>query len=124
MSQAVTNWFSGLFLILLGSYHIMSGSPRVGRWLQMIQPPIDAREKIMSEMGFAMGGYLAIAIGLTFLVVGNDLPRGYYLLWSIVFAVLGLVSVWSFKAFHASQLVWLLAISLGRYYAYAGRVHP
>lgn len=80
MFQSLTNWLSGIFLILLGLYHIVSGGSTIRRWLQTVSPPIQASEVIiMGRFGFELGGYLAIAIGLTFIVLGNDLPRNYYL---------------------------------------------
>ena len=39
MFQALTNWFSGLFSILLGVSHIVSGGPTISRWLHTTTPP-------------------------------------------------------------------------------------
>lgn len=55
-----------------------------------------------------MGGYLAIAVGVTFLVIRPALPR--QLLWAMVLAALGVVLVYPFRRFHVSQVVLPLAI--------------
>ena len=57
-----------------------------------------------------------MAIGLTFLWVGNSLPRGYYFLWAIFFLIFGGISLYTFKTFHESQLVWMLTLLLGAHY--------
>jgi membrane-anchored protein YejM (alkaline phosphatase superfamily) len=116
MFRHLTNWFSGIFLVLIGVCHVVSGGPVISRWLQTASPPIPHRGLVVGRIGFETGGYLAIAIGLTFLVLGHRLPRDYYLFWAIIFLILGGLSVYSFGSFHLSQLVWLLTILLGAYY--------
>jgi hypothetical protein len=56
-----------------------------------------------------------MTIGLTFILLGKQLPRGFYLLWSGFFTLMGLVSFLWFWSFHASQLVWVFACLLGTY---------
>jgi hypothetical protein len=115
--QSLTNWLTGIFLILLGLYHNLAGGSLIGQWLQSLNPPISANDINMGQLGFEMGGYLAMAIGLTFIFLGNSLPRGYYLFWAIFFLMLGGISLYTFKSFHESQLVWLLTILLGACYS-------
>lgn len=115
--QSLTNWLTGIFLILLGLYHNLAGGSLVGQWLQSLSPPISANDASMGRLGFEMGGFLAMAIGLTFIFMGNSLPRGYYLFWAIFFLIFGGLSLYTFKSFHESQLVWLLTILLGTFYS-------
>jgi hypothetical protein len=122
--QSLTNWFTGIFLILLGLYHNLAAGPLIGEWLQSLQaqqmatfnPLLTNNDVSMGRLGFEMGGYLAIAIGLSFMLLGRSLPRGYYLLWAIFFLIFGGLSLFTFQSFHESQLVWLLTILLGTYY--------
>jgi hypothetical protein len=86
MVQALTNWFSGLFSILLGACHIVLGGPTISHWLHTATPPIPDQGIIAGRLGFALGGYLAITIGLTFIVLGSRLPSTYYLFWAIAFS--------------------------------------
>jgi hypothetical protein len=116
------NWAAGIFLILLGLYHNLAGGSLVSQWLRYLlahqltlNPPISLNDVNMGQLGFEMGGYLAMALGLSFLLLGNCLPRGYYLLWAIVFLIFGGISLYTFKSFHESQLVWLLTLLLGIY---------
>ncbi len=51
----------------------------ISRWLETANPPIPHRGLVGGRVGFDTGGYLAIAIGLTFVFLGNKLPKGYYL---------------------------------------------
>jgi hypothetical protein len=118
MVQALTNWFSGLFSILLGACHIVLGGPTISHWLHTATPPIPDQGIIAGRLGFALGGYLAITIGLTFIVLGSRLPSTYYLFWAIAFFIIGGLSVYSFQTFPVSQLVWLLTILLSAYYFY------
>lgn len=76
--QSLTNWLAGIFLLLLGLYHNLAGGSLIGQWLQSLNPAITPSDINMGQLGFEMGGYLAIAIGLTFILLGNSLPRGYY----------------------------------------------
>ncbi len=115
--QIATNWIVGLSLIGLGLIHNLAGGPLVGRWLQSSSPPLQVRETVMGRVGFEFGGYLAVAIGLSFIVLGSSLPKSYYLFWSVSLAIVGAISLYSFKSFHISQFVWLLALLLGAYYA-------
>lgn len=117
--QSITNGLTGIFLLLLGLYHNLAGGSLVGRWLQSLNPPINHSDVVMGQLGFEMGGYLAMAIGLTFILLGHSLPRGYYLLWAIVFLIFGAISLYTFKSFHESQLVWLLTLLLGAYYFFS-----
>jgi len=119
MLQTGINWFTGLFLILGGLYHNLVGGPMVGRWLDITSPRISARSAIVGRLGFQMGGYLAIAIGLTFILVGNSLPKSYYLFWALAFFVVAGISLYTFRSFHVSQLLWLLSVLLGLYSFYA-----
>lgn len=114
--QPLTNVLAGLFLILLGLYHNLAGGTLVGQWLRSSNLSLNPSDIHMGQLGFEMGGYLAMAIGLTFLLLGNSLPRGYYLLWAIFFLIFGGISLYTFKSFHESQLVWLLTVLLGVYY--------
>jgi hypothetical protein len=122
--QLLTNWFTGIFLILLGLYHNLVAEPLIGEWLRYVllhasatpKPLITPNDVSMGQLGFEMGGYLLMAIGLSFLLLGRGLPKGYYLLWAIFFLLFGGISLLTFKTFHESQLVWLLAILLGAYY--------
>ena len=68
MLQTDIDWLVGPFLILMGLYHNLVGGPMVGQWLDITNPPISARSAIIGRLGFEMGGYLAIAIGLTFIL--------------------------------------------------------
>ncbi len=119
MLQTGINWFTGLFLILGGLYHNLVGGPMVGRWLDITNPPISARSAIIGRLGFEMGGYLAIAIGLTFILFGNSLPKSYHLFWALAFFMVAGISLYTFRSFHVSQLLWLLSVLLGLYYLYA-----
>jgi hypothetical protein len=118
------NGLTGLFLISLGLYHNLAGGSLVSQWLSAalqipqgsLHPPLNPNDANMVQLGFEMGGYLAIAIGLSFILLGNSLPKGYYLLWAIFFLVLGGLSLYTFQTFHESQLVWILTILLGGYY--------
>lgn len=114
--QSLTNWLAGIFLILLGLYHNLAGGSLIGQWLQSLNPPITPKDVIVGQLGFAMGGYLAMAIGLTFILLGNSLPRGYYLLWAIISLIGGGISLYTFKSFHESQLSWILTILLSACY--------
>jgi hypothetical protein len=122
--QSVTNWFTGIFLISLGLYHNLTAGRLVGQWLhaasqipqELLNPPLTPNDVNMGQLGFEMGGYFAMAIGLTFIVLNNRLPRGYYLLWAIFFLIFGGLSLYTFKSFHESQLVWLLTLLLTVYY--------
>lgn len=114
--QSLTNGLTGLFLILLGLYHNLAGGSLVSQWLRSLNPPLSVNDVSMGQLGFEMGGYLAMAIGLTFILLGNSLPRGYYLLWAIVFLMLGGISLYTFRSFHESQLVWLLTSLLSVHY--------
>lgn len=116
MFKSLTNWLTGIFLILLGLYHNMAGGSLIGQWLRSLSPQISPNDVNMGQLGFEMGGYLAMAIGLTFILLGNSLARGYYLFWAIVFLVFGGISLYTFKSFHESQLVWFLTILLGACY--------
>jgi hypothetical protein len=113
MFQSLANWLTGIFLLLLGLYHNLVGGSLVGQWLQLLSPPISANDASMGRLGFEMGGYFAMGIGLMFILLGNSLPRGYYLFWAIFFLIFGGISVYTFKPFHESQLVWFLTILLG-----------
>jgi hypothetical protein len=123
-AQLFINGLTGLFLISLGLYHNLAGGALVRQWLRAallipqgaLHPPFNPNDATMVQLGFEMGGYFAIAIGLSFLVLGRSLPKGYYLLWSIFFLVLGGLSLYTFQTFHESQLVWILTILLGGYY--------
>ncbi|NJR63687.1 MAG: hypothetical protein HC769_35900 [Cyanobacteria bacterium CRU_2_1] len=66
--QSLTNWLTGIFLILLGLYHNLAGGSLIGQWLQSLNPPISPNDVNMGQLGFEMGGYLAMAIGLTFIM--------------------------------------------------------
>jgi hypothetical protein len=79
MFRHLTNWFTGLCLILIGVFHAVSGGPVISRWLETANPPIPHRGLVGGRVGFDTGGYLAIAIGLTFVFLSNKLPKGYYL---------------------------------------------
>lgn len=110
--QVLTNGLTGLLLILLGVYHNLAGGSLVGQWLQSYTPPLNSSDINMGQLGFEMGGYLVMAIGLSFLLLGTSLPRGYYLLWAIFFLIFGGISLYTFQSFHESQLVWLLTVLL------------
>lgn len=122
--QSLTNWLTGVFLILLGLYHNLTAGLLVGEWLQHLltqeietpNPLLTNNDASMGQLGFEMGGYLLMAIGVSFILLGRSLPRGYYLLWAIFFLVFGGISLFTFKTFHESQLVWLLTVLLGAYY--------
>jgi hypothetical protein len=110
----LVNGLTGLFLISLGLYHNLAGGALVGQWLQSLS--LSPNDINMGQLGFKMGGYLAMTIGLTFLLLGSSLPRSYHLLWAVFFLVFGRISLYTFQSFHESQLVWLLTILLGTYY--------
>lgn len=114
--RVFTNGLSSLFLILLGLYHNLAGGSLVSQWLQSLSSSLNPNDINMGQLGFEMGGYFAMAIGLSFLLLGNSLPRGYYLLWAIFFLLFGGISLYTFKSFHESQLVWILTTLLGAYY--------
>lgn len=114
--RVFANGLTGLFLILLGFYHNLVGGASVRQWLQSLTPALHPNDLHMGQLGFEMGGYFAMAIGLSFLLLGNSLPKGYYLLWAIFFLVFGGLSLYTFQTFHESQLVWILTILLGAYY--------
>ncbi len=105
MFQLATNWIVGLSLVGLGLIHILIGGPLVGNWLQSLSPSLLVRETVMGRVGFEFGGYLAVAIGLSFIVLGSSLPKNYYLFWSVSLVIVGAISLYSFKSFHISQLV-------------------
>lgn len=110
MAKVAVNWFAGASLILMGLYHILAGGPNVGRWLRSAAPSLTVREMTVGQLGFTMGGYLAIAIGLMFLLPGGVLPRIHYLYWAVVMLLLGGLSLVSFRSFHVSQGVLILAL--------------
>jgi hypothetical protein len=112
----LSGWFSELFSILIGVYHIVSGGPTISHWLQTANPPIPDQGIIAGCLGFELGRYLGIAIELTFIVLGSRLPSTYYLFWAIAFFLIGGLSVSSCQSFQVSHLVWLLTILLGAYY--------
>lgn len=114
--QPLINGLTGVFLILLGLYHNLAGGSLISQWLRSSALSISVNNANMGQLGFEMGGYFAVAIGLTFLLFGNSLPRGYYLLWAIFFLMFGAISLYTFKSFHESQLVWILTFLLGIYY--------
>lgn len=122
--RVFTNGLTGLLLILLGLYHNLAGGALVRQWLHAalqipqgsLTPSLHPNDLPMGQLGFEMGGYFAMAIGLSFLLLGNSLPRGYYLLWAIFFLIFGGLSLYTFQTFHESQLVWILTILLGAYY--------
>jgi hypothetical protein len=114
--RVLTNGLTGLLLILLGFYHNLAGGSSVSQWLRSHTPPLNSSDINMGQLGFEMGGYFAMTIGLSFLLLGNSLPRGYYLLWAIFFLIFGGISLYTFKSFHESQLVWLLTVLLSAYY--------
>ncbi|WP_324718029.1 hypothetical protein U7230_07130 [Carboxydochorda subterranea] len=86
------------------------------RWLRSVAPALSFRQMTMGTLGFQMGGYLAIALGGAFLVLGSSLPRTFYLYWAAATLLFGSVSLYYFRSFHASQLVLLPSIVLGLFY--------
>jgi hypothetical protein len=118
MFQSLTHWFSELLSILLGVYHSVSGGPTISRWLHTATPPMPDQGIIANRLGLELGRYLAIAIRLTFVVLGSRLLSTCYLFWAIAFFIIGGLSVSSFQSCHVSRLVWLLTILLSAYYFY------
>ncbi len=118
MFQSTVNWTTGIFLIAIGLVHNIMGGRMVETWLDSIVPPLENYHKTIGTAGFKFSGYLAIAVGLSFIVLGKRLPEEYYLFWAAVFLVLGAISVNAFRAFHISQLLWLLTLLLGAFYWY------
>src|SRR4029434_1180909 len=97
---------------LIAVSHNVSGGPTISRWLHTATPPIPDQGSIAGRLGFASGGYLAIAIGLTFIVLGSSLPSTYYLFWAIAFFIIGGLSVDSFPSYPVSQLVCVVPVSV------------
>ena len=118
MFQSSVNWITGIFLIAMGLVHNIVGGRLVKTWLDSVEPPLATYHKTMGTAGFKFSGYLVLAIGLSFIVLGKRLPEEYYVFWAAVFLILGAISVYAFRAFHISQLLWLLTLLLGAFYWY------
>jgi len=59
--------------------HAVSGGSLSADGLRQQTHLFPIRGLVGGRVGFDTGGYLAIAIGLTFVFLGNKLPKGYYL---------------------------------------------
>lgn len=51
-------------------------------------PALSVRQLTVGTLSFQMGGYLAIAIGGAFLLLGDHLPRTFHLYWAVVLLAL------------------------------------
>lgn len=110
--DASIDWLAGGLLIAIGGYHWLSGGPAIAKWLESIHPALSHQQLTVGRMGFELGGYLAVAIGLSFIIMGRKLPTAYYWLWAAVFLAITALSGLSFGALHVSQLCLVVAIVL------------
>lgn len=115
-NQVLVNWAVGVFMIALGGYHSFVGGPELGQALRALRPALPPEKMLEGRLGFELGGYLAIAVGLSFIVIGRKLPSQYYLFWAAINLAIGAISLFWFAAFHVSQLIWLTTLLLFAYY--------
>ena len=117
MLSVLLSWSSGIILILLGLLHNLSGGPMMSRWLGRVSPPLAAQDALLGRVGWDFGGYLLMAVGISFLILGRSLPASYHLFWAIIVVVLGGILFYLFR--EPLFLLFLVAgLFMGAYYVY------